>query len=224
MPVQSQRIRRPARGPAAHAAVENGPLSPFRGSPFKFETLGTQSNSLVEYVSTCIRAPEWQGSLVPGHCACSLHPTMLGSANDAPRVGDLRPREYPAVAFSGRPTSVDTRLPREGNGILPDASMQRYQHPAWCARAGAGLAWGARTPRGPRARAPLSGQRGASAAGRLHEEYRRVPDFFSGPSAIEQRRGLACCTTQCSLPRAVLRPHYPPSRVNPASRGSQYRL
>ena len=162
LPVQSQRIRRPARGPAAHATVENGPLSPLHGLAFQIRNVRNRVKGPVEYASTCIRAPEWQGSVVPGRCVCSLHPTMLGYANDAPRVGDLRPLGYLASAFSGRPTSVDTRLPREGKGILPGASMQRrYQHPAWRAREGAGLAWGARTPRGPRVRAPLSGQRGA---------------------------------------------------------------
>ena len=159
--------------------------------------------------------PRVAGYVVPGHCVRSLHPTMLGSANDAPRVGDLRPLEYLASAFSGRPTSVDTMLPREGKGILPGASMQRrYQHPAWRAREGAGLAWGARTPRGPRVRAPLSGQRGASAAvftkkarrGATLREF-SVPGagFVAGPAAREQCRGLAC-----SLPRAVLRRDAPP--------------
>jgi hypothetical protein len=86
-------------------------------------------------------------------------------------------------------------LPREGKGTLPGASIERYQNPLWRAMEGAGLAWGARTPRGPRVRAPLSGQRGASAAvftkkarrGATLREF-SVPGagFASGPAAREQ--------------------------------------
>ena len=105
---------------------------------------------------------------------------------DAPRVGDLRPLEYLASAFSGRPTSVDTMLPREGKGILPGVSMQRYQHPVWRAMEGAGLAWGARTPRGPRA-----AERPARGLGR-RPSSRRIPagaGFFFWPVCHRAAQG-----------------------------------
>ena len=84
---------------------------PCTPSPFKFETLGRVKGP-VEYASTCIRAPEWQGSVVPPGVAVCAH--VLGNTTADPICSSPDTQAQNAARLRGHMPLASDGHPGEG--------------------------------------------------------------------------------------------------------------